>query len=166
MTRPAPEPVIPVTVWRRKRDPRPHFQSDLPVDGAVTVPIALGVIVVDHDFVAEEADRFRPPMSDQGLALGKFQLETMLQEPPDLVLDILGFPSRTSESQQPIVRVADIMQPSEAWIVGVAGGELLQLPTHRPRFLPPPLPFHLPDGLVHPHIRPIRLTLASHIVDG
>ena len=69
----------------------------------MTVPIALGVIVVDHDFVAEEADRFRPPVSDQGLVLGKFQLETMLQEPPDLALDILGLPSRTSESQQPIV---------------------------------------------------------------
>ena len=58
------------------------------------------------------------------------------------------------------------MQPPEAWIVGVAGGELLQLPTHRPRFLPLPVPFHLPDGLVHPHVRPIRFTLVSHVVDG
>jgi hypothetical protein len=44
-------------------------------------------------------------MSNQGLALGKFQLETMLQESSDLALDILGFPSRASESQQPIVRL-------------------------------------------------------------
>ena len=62
-------------------------------------------------------------------------------------------PSRTGVAQQPIVRVADVMQPPVAWIVRVTGGELLQLPTHLPGPFPLSFLLQLPDGLVQPHVR-------------
>src|SRR6266511_3365868 len=94
-----------------------HFQPDLPVDGAVTVPIVLCVVVVDHDVVAEEAGRFGPAMRDQGLVLGKFQLQAVAQEPSDLALDVLGLPSGAGVAQQPIVRIADVVQPPVSPVV-------------------------------------------------
>ena len=69
------------------------------------MPSVLGVVVMDHDFIAEEAGRFGPPMSDQGLVLGEFQPQAVAQELSDLGLDILGLPSRTGVAQQPIVRL-------------------------------------------------------------
>src|SRR5207244_8891733 len=123
---------------------------DRRVDAAVTVPVVLGVVVMDHDLIAEEAGRFGPPVSNQGLAPGEFQLQAVAQESPDLALDVLGFPSRTGIAQQPIVRVTDVMQPPVARIVGVTGGELLQLPAHLPGPFPLPFLLQLPDGLVQP----------------
>ena len=132
----------------------------------VTVPITLGIVVMHHNFVAEETGSFRPPVGDQGLVFGELQLEAIAQEPSHHVLDTLGFPSRTGESQQPIVRIADVMQPSETRVMRVSGRESLQLPTQLSRFLPLPILFQFPGSLVYPHIRKKRLTSVSPVVDG
>src|SRR5699024_4417729 len=52
-----------------------HFQSDLRVDAALTAMVVLGAVVQDHDLITKKTSRLRPPVSDQSLFLGQFQLE-------------------------------------------------------------------------------------------
>jgi len=101
-------------------DAERHFQPDRRVDAAVTALIMLVIGVQDHDLIAEEPGSLRPPVSDQGLGCGQFQLELIMQELPDAGLDLLGFPPGTGETQQPVVRVAAVGQPPVARIAGVA----------------------------------------------
>ncbi|WP_208974350.1 hypothetical protein [Streptomyces malaysiensis] len=63
---------------------------------------------MNHDLVAEEVGGTRPPVRDQGLARGEFQLQLVTQEPADVFLDFLGFPLGASEAQQPIVRLCRV----------------------------------------------------------
>ncbi|MFD7057630.1 hypothetical protein ACFWDX_59225, partial [Streptomyces mirabilis] len=71
----------------------------------MTALVVLGVVVQDHDLVAEEPGGTRPPVRNQGLVLGQFQVELVVQEPADVGLDLLGFPLRSGEPDQPIVRL-------------------------------------------------------------
>jgi hypothetical protein len=68
-----------------------HIQPDPCVDAAVTAMIALDVGVHHHYLVADEPGGLCPPVGDQGLGRGQFQLELLAQKPPDLVLDFPGF---------------------------------------------------------------------------
>jgi hypothetical protein len=56
----------------------------------VTAMVVLVVGVHHHHLVAEEPGGLRPPVGDQGLGRGQLQLELLAQEPPGLVLDLLG----------------------------------------------------------------------------
>jgi hypothetical protein len=51
-------------------------------------------------------------MSDQGLCLGQIQRERVMQESTDLGLDLFGFNPRTRESEQEIVCVPHVAQPT------------------------------------------------------
>src|SRR5437016_12131080 len=81
-------------------DVRWHFQPDLAVDGAPTAPVALVVAVEDGNLVAEEAGGLCPPVGDQRLFLREFQLELLVQELPELRLDLLGLASWTGRSEE------------------------------------------------------------------
>ena len=65
-----------------------------------------------RDVVAEEPGLFGPGVGDQGLLRGQFELEVIVQECPQLVLDLLGFIPRSSEAEQEIVGIPDVPQPA------------------------------------------------------
>jgi hypothetical protein len=61
--------------------------------------------VQNHHLVAEEPGGLRPPVGDQGLGRGQLQFELVVQERPDLGLDLLGLLPGAGEAQQPVVRL-------------------------------------------------------------
>jgi hypothetical protein len=58
-------------------------------------------------------------MSNQGLFLGRFQLEVISQEDPELLLDFFGFRFWANEAQERVIRVAHVTESSVVWIVGI-----------------------------------------------
>jgi hypothetical protein len=66
--------------------------------------------MLDGDLVAEEPRSPRSGVSDQGLLLGQFQLEIVMQEPRQAPFDLFGLGFRSGEPEQMIIclcRLAD-----------------------------------------------------------
>jgi hypothetical protein len=95
----------------------------------------LGVALVVHDMVIEETCLLCTRMSNQGLFLGHFELERLLQEVPQLLFNFLSFRSRTSKAKKRIVGLPNIGEASIGLIVGINGGKFLALLVQRFCFL-------------------------------
>ncbi len=141
-----------------------HFQPDPPIDAAVAALIVLVVVSEDHDFVAEETCRVSASVRNHGLLRGEFQLEMLTQEVSDAVFDLLGFLPGTAESEQPIIRIAQVAQAPIARIIRITRGEALELLAQRRGFfLVAPL---FPAGhlQVQAHVRAIGRTSFAAVV--
>ncbi|MGH8898361.1 MAG: hypothetical protein ACRDZ4_15410 [Egibacteraceae bacterium] len=79
----------------------------------MTAPIAFGVVVKDHEVVAEELRGLGPRVSDQRLRLRQLQLETIAQETADLGLDLLGLPPWAGQPEQPVIGLCRVPDYAE-----------------------------------------------------
>ena len=68
-----------------------NLQSWRTIDATLTTMVVFVGGVQGDDFVAEKTCCFRASMGNQGLFLGKLQLEVISQERSQFVLDFLGF---------------------------------------------------------------------------
>jgi len=68
--------------------------------------------------IVEKPRGFCPGMGNQGFGLGEFQLEGLTQEVSQPLLDGLCFRLWTDETQQKIIGIPTIPQPSVVWVVG------------------------------------------------
>ncbi len=65
------------------------------------------IAVLGLDVVTQKAGRLLVSMGDQGLFLGEFELERVLQVRSQLLLDLLCFCPRSRKAQQYIIRIPD-----------------------------------------------------------
>ena len=79
--------------------------------------------MLDGDLVAEEPRRASAGVGDQGFIQSQFQLEIITQESGQASLDLFGLGLGPGESEQGVVRVADIAQPPVARIIGIRAGQ-------------------------------------------
>ena len=89
--------------------------------------ISLGIFLERVDFVVKKSRRFCPCVSEQGLSLGEFELEFLLQEHAKLLLDFFCFCFGTDEAEAKIIGVPYVPEPPEILIAGVNRGHLLGL---------------------------------------
>ncbi len=73
-------------------------------------------------------------MGDQGLLLGKLQLEFFQKERSELMLDFLGFCLRSCEPQEEVIRIPEVAEPSILRVVGVGIGQTALLLARRLRY--------------------------------
>jgi len=78
------------------------------------------VAVLGPNVVAEKASGLCAGMRDQGLFLGKFQTQCLLQVRCQLVLDLHCFCPCSRKAEQHVVCIADISQSSVAGIVWIS----------------------------------------------
>ena len=95
-----------------------HCAWDAQPDNAIDLPALLAVL--HHDLVAEEPCRARTGVGDQSLVRGQFELEVITQERRKTLFDLFRFGLRSGEPEQMVVGVADIPQPPEPRVMGVA----------------------------------------------
>jgi len=67
------------------------------------MPVVLLVGLQDGDLIAEETSGLCPPVGDQRLCLREVQLELLVQELPELALDLLGLASWPGEAEQKVI---------------------------------------------------------------
>jgi len=90
-----------------------HRHGHAERDDAVDRPAAADefvLSVLDSDLVAKEPRRTRSGVRDQGLVLGQFQLEIVMQEPRQAPFDLFGLGFGSGEPEQMIIclcRLAD-----------------------------------------------------------
>ncbi len=77
------------------------------------------IAVLGLNVVAQKAGCLLVGVGDQGLVLGEFELERLVQVPSQLVLDLLGFCSRSGKPQQDIICLPNIAEPAVGGIVGI-----------------------------------------------
>ena len=87
--------------------------------------------MLDGDLVAEEPRSPRSGVSDQGLLLGQFQLEIVMQEPRQAPFDLFGLGFGSGEPEQMIICVPAVPQPPVAGIARIPGGQAAQFPPQR-----------------------------------
>ena len=90
------------------------------VDRPAALGVEPGVTLLDGDLVAEEPCCLGAAVGDEGLGLGKLQLETISQELPYPVLDFLGLVPWPRESEQEVVGIPYVPQAPLFRVVGVA----------------------------------------------
>ena len=108
----------------------------MPVDAAPITLISLVVSLHAADLIAEETCCLIASMCDQGLVCGEFQVEVIAQETLQFDLDLFGFSLGTGKPQQPIIRVADVVQSAVGWVSHVLRGKLPNHSVNGLGFLP------------------------------
>src|SRR5688500_13930050 len=72
----------------------------------------------------------------------------LMQEDTQLFLDCFGFFLRTGKAEQPVIRIADVMETPVGWVIGVLRGKRACNCIECPGFLHPS-PFLQPLGSEH-----------------
>src|ERR1700687_273079 len=98
--------------------------------------ISFLIIVLGHDFVAEESCRFGASVCDECLFLRKFQFESIAQEIAQEVFDFFDFFLRTCKPKQRVVSVTNVIQPPVGWIIRVNCWQLLRVASQFSCFFP------------------------------
>ena len=97
----------------------------------------LGIGPHGADLVPEKPGRVTGSMGEQGLGLGKLQLELISQERPELPLDGFRFVPRPNEAKQEVVRVAHVPEPPKLRVARRLRWKVLSLLAQCQRLLSP-----------------------------
>src|SRR6266545_5401507 len=100
-------------------DPKP----DRGVGGPPSATVELVVAVLGHDVVAQEPGSAGAGVRDQRLRLGQFQLELLAQELAQPLLDLHRFALGSAETEENVVGVPDVAQPTIARIAKILAGQ-------------------------------------------
>src|SRR6266536_6115757 len=108
------------------RDSEPHCSIEPPPFvslGLVFLRKKPGVAISSDNVVPQEACCLCGSMGNQGLFLREFQLECLMQVGSEAFLDLFCLFFCTDKSDECIIGIADIVQPSVGGIVRIASGE-------------------------------------------